>query len=52
LGKVVSHSGDNPGYKTDIIRFIEKRKTIIVLNNNAHQNFSSIVKQLEEALRE
>jgi CubicO group peptidase (beta-lactamase class C family) len=52
LGKVVSHSGDNSGYKTEIIRFIEKRKTIIVLNNNAHQNFSSIVKQLEEALRE
>lgn len=52
LGKIVSHSGDNPGYKTQIIRSIDKEKTIIVLNNNAHQNFSSIVKQLEAALRE
>src|SRR4026208_84560 len=52
LGKVVSHNGDNPGYKTQIIRYIDKKKTIIVLNNNAHQNFSSIVKQLEAALRE
>ncbi|HEU4858699.1 MAG TPA: serine hydrolase domain-containing protein [Chitinophagaceae bacterium] len=51
-GKIVSHSGDNPGYKTQIIRSIDKKKTIIVLNNNAHQNFSSIVKQLEAALRE
>jgi len=52
LGKIVSHNGDNPGYKTEIIRYIDKKKTIIVLNNNAHQNFSSIVKQLEAALRE
>jgi CubicO group peptidase (beta-lactamase class C family) len=52
LGKIVSHSGDNPGYKTQIIRSIDKKQTIIVLNNNAHQNFSAIVKQLEAALRE
>ncbi|HET6766440.1 MAG TPA: hypothetical protein VFH08_03540, partial [Chitinophagaceae bacterium] len=52
LGKIVSHTGDNPGYKTQIIRYIDKRKTIIVLNNNAHQNFSAIVRQLEAALRE
>lgn len=51
-GKIVLHNGDNPGYKTEIIRYIDKKKTIIVLNNNAHQNFSSIVKQLEAALRE
>ena len=52
LGKIVSHNGDNPGYKTEIIRYIDKKKTLIVLNNNAHQNFSAIVKQLEAALRE
>ena len=51
-GRIVSHTGDNPGYKTQIIRSIDRKKTIIVLNNNAHKNFSSIVKQLEAALRE
>jgi hypothetical protein len=25
-GKVVQHNGDNPGYKTQIIRYIDKRK--------------------------
>ena len=52
LGKVVSHNGDNPGYKTQIIRFIEKRKTIILLNNNAHENFTAILRQLEAITRE
>ena len=52
LGKVVSHNGDNPGYKTQIIRFIEKRKTIILLNNNAHANFTGILRQLELIIKE
>jgi len=52
LGKVVSHNGDNPGYKTQIIRFIEKRKTIILLNNNAHPNFTAILRQLEAIIKE
>jgi len=52
LGKVVSHNGDNPGYKTHIIRFIEKRKTIILLNNNAHTNFIGILRQLEAITKE
>ena len=51
LGKVVSHTGDNPGYKTQIIRFIDKRKTIILLNNNAHPNFAIVIKQLESAMK-
>jgi len=50
LGKIVSHNGDNPGYKTQIIRYIGKKKTIIVLNNNAHRDFNSILKQLEAML--
>ncbi|MBC7873201.1 MAG: beta-lactamase family protein, partial [Ferruginibacter sp.] len=29
MGKVVYHTGDNPGYKTQIIRFIDRQKTII-----------------------
>src|SRR6186713_394615 len=52
FGKIVQHNGDNPGYKTQIIRFIEKRKTIILLNNNAHRDFNSIIKQLEAMLSE
>ena len=51
LGKVVSHNGDNPGYKTQITRFIEKRKTIILLNNNAHQHFGTILRQLEAFIK-
>lgn len=50
LGKIVSHTGDNPGYKTQIIRYIDKRTTMIVLNNNAHRDFNAIIKQLETML--
>ena len=50
FGKIVWHNGDNPGYKTQIIRYIDKKKTIIVLNNNAHRDFNSIIKQLEALL--
>jgi len=52
LGKIVSHNGDNPGYKTQIIRYIDRKKTIIVLNNNAHKDFNLILQQLEEKLKE
>jgi len=52
FGKVVSHNGDNPGYKTQIIRFIEKRKTIILLNNNAHPNFTAILRRSEAIIKE
>jgi CubicO group peptidase (beta-lactamase class C family) len=50
LGKVVSHTGDNPGYKTIIIRFLDQNKTIIVLNNNAHTKFNELVKSLTSLL--
>ena len=52
FGKVVSHNGDNPGYKTQIVRFIEIRKTIILLNNNAHPNFLGILKRSEAIMKE
>jgi CubicO group peptidase (beta-lactamase class C family) len=47
LGKIVFHTGDNPGYKTEIIRYIDKDKTIIILCNNAHKEFNAIVKGME-----
>jgi len=51
LGKIVSHNGDNPGYKTQIIRYIDKKKTIILLNNNAHPDFAFIIRQLEAMIK-
>ncbi len=44
--KIVFHTGDNPGYKTEIIRHLDENKTIIVLCNNTHENFGSLVNQL------
>lgn len=51
MGKIVMHTGDNPGYKTQIIRYADKKKTIILLNNNAHSAFASIIRQLEAVLK-
>lgn len=51
FGKIVSHTGDNPGYKTQIIRYIDKKKTIILLNNNVHENFVQIIKNIEVILK-
>src|SRR6188768_1337949 len=50
-GKIVQHNGDNPGYKTQIVRLIDKKKTIIVLNNNAIPNFNQLIKQLVEIVK-
>lgn len=50
-GKIVQHNGDNPGYKTEIVRLIDKKKTIIILNNNAIQNFNQLIKQLVEIVK-
>jgi CubicO group peptidase (beta-lactamase class C family) len=43
FGKMVSHTGDNPGYQTIIVRYIEENKTIIILNNNAHKDKIKLV---------
>ena len=43
FGKMVMHTGDNPGYQTIIVRFLEEDKTIIILNNNAHPDMMRIV---------
>lgn len=52
FGKIVSHTGDNPGYKTQIIRYIDKKKTIILLNNNAHPAFSTLIRKIEALLKD
>jgi CubicO group peptidase (beta-lactamase class C family) len=51
LGNIVFHTGDNPGYKTEIVRYIDKDKTLIVLCNNAHQSFDDLVVGIEQLLK-
>jgi CubicO group peptidase (beta-lactamase class C family) len=46
-GNYVLHTGDNPGYKTIIIRYLDKRRTVIILNNNASEAFKALEKILE-----
>ena len=48
--KIVFHTGDNPGYKTEIIRHLDENKTIIVLCNNAHAKFGLLLTQLNSML--
>ncbi|WP_339704362.1 serine hydrolase domain-containing protein [Algoriphagus aquimarinus] len=43
FGKMVMHTGGNPGYATIIVRFLEENKTVIILNNNAHPDMMRIV---------
>tara|TARA_X000000950_G_scaffold50443_1_gene59345 strand:+ start:4650 stop:5774 length:1125 start_codon:yes stop_codon:yes gene_type:complete len=43
--KIVTHSGSNPGYKTRIVRLLDKRKTIIILSNN-----DFLLEELEDKL--
>lgn len=47
FGETVFHTGDNPGYKTEIIRYIDIDKTIIFLNNNAHERKAEIVSSIK-----
>ena len=51
-GKVVRHSGDNPGYKTQYIRYIDADKTLILLSNTDHARQGSIVQALEKIIEE
>ena len=46
-GKIVWHNGDNPGYKTEIMRFIGMNATLIILCNNYSDQFEKISKQLQ-----
>ncbi|NEU65336.1 beta-lactamase family protein [Spirosoma agri] len=46
-GKVVRHSGENPGYRTQLIRYIDADKTIILLCNNEHEKLPPILKTVE-----
>lgn len=50
LGKVVRHSGDNPGYKTHIARYLDSGATIILLCNNQHEKFGQLLSGIEDLL--
>jgi CubicO group peptidase (beta-lactamase class C family) len=50
-GNTVLHTGDNPGYKTEIIRHIDKNKTLIVLSNNAYKGFENLILSLDSLLK-
>ena len=51
LGKMVHHSGDNPGYKTHIIRYINADKTVILLCNNGHEKFDAILNDIVREIK-
>ena len=48
--KVIWHSGDNPGYKTRIMRYPATKQTLIVLCNNAYPEFEAMMGKLEKAV--
>jgi CubicO group peptidase (beta-lactamase class C family) len=51
LGITVWHSGDNPGYRTRLMRYTGARKTLIVLNNNEYPKMDALMEALESMLR-
>ena len=50
LGKIVLHTGSNPGYKTIIVRYLDAEKTLIMLNNNAHPQFEDLRKTIDRLI--
>lgn len=52
LGRVVEHSGDNPGYRTYIKRYIDQNYVIILLNNNASDQMNPILQNLDRVISE
>jgi CubicO group peptidase (beta-lactamase class C family) len=50
LGRIIWHSGDNPGYRTRLMRYVDKGITLIVLCNNAYPGFDRLMDKLEGLL--
>lgn len=51
LGKVVRHDGDNPGYKTEFVRYVDADKTILLLCNNNDETLAQIIREIEKSIR-
>lgn len=50
LGITVWHSGDNPGYRTRLMRYTGRRYTLVLLNNNAYPAMDELVESIEQLL--
>ncbi|MFC0264214.1 serine hydrolase domain-containing protein [Fontibacter flavus] len=50
LGKTVSHTGSNPGYRNLIVRALDKDITFIMLNNNEHPSREALERSIIEAM--
>lgn len=48
---IVWHNGDNPGYKTIIIRFLKSNITLIILCNNATDAFENLTAELKNCIQ-
>lgn len=51
LGPFVHHAGDNPGYQTYVIRYLNKNITVIVLSNLALPPFEKVVVDIQSLVR-
>lgn len=47
LGKVVWHTGSNPGYKNIIIRYRDINKTVIMLCNMVPEHYDALINNIE-----
>jgi CubicO group peptidase (beta-lactamase class C family) len=45
-GRMVFHTGDNPGYATRIFRFLDSKQTVIILSNNAYDKLDKDIRQM------
>ncbi len=45
--KYVQHTGGNPGISNLIVRYLDEKKTIIILCNNSHESMQTLVAELK-----
>jgi CubicO group peptidase (beta-lactamase class C family) len=49
-GKIVFHTGDNPGVSTMIARYLDKKLTVIMLCNNGHPKFGTLATSVQKII--
>lgn len=52
MGPFVGHGGDNPGYRTHILRYTEADKTVIMMTNNYHRDFDRLINAIVKVIGE
>ncbi|MDB5209653.1 MAG: serine hydrolase [Sediminibacterium sp.] len=50
VGKIVWHNGDNPGFQTAIVRYIDQKNTLIILCNSASDKSLDTIKEIERII--